>query len=212
MRYQLLLWDFDGTLADTLELSVHLYNELAAKYGFRPVEDPQAARSLTTLSFLRAHRIALAKLPALRREFLSLQKAQMEKVRLFNGLPDVLHTIGEKGIPLSVLSSNAEANIRICLRANEVEDLFRFIVSYPVILGKARGIRRVLRAQALDRAKVLYVGDEARDIEAAHKAGVDIAAVTWGFHRPEILAGCSPTYQITHPEELLRLLDFGKIG
>jgi phosphoglycolate phosphatase len=212
MRYQLLLWDFDGTLADTLELSVQLYNGLAAKYGFRPVEDPQAARSLTTLHFLRTHRISPAKLPALRREFLSLQKTHMEKVRLFAGLSDVLRAIGQKGIRLGVLSSNAEANIRICLRSNGVEELFSLIVSYPLILGKARGLRRVLRAQGLDSGQVLYVGDEARDIEAAHKAGVDSAAASWGFHRPEILAGCSPTYQIALPEELLRLLDFGRIG
>jgi phosphoglycolate phosphatase len=212
MPYQLLLWDFDGTLADTLELSVRLYNGLSAKYGFRPIEDPQAARGLSTLNFLRTHRISPAKLPALRREFLSLQKTEMEKVRLFAGLPDVLRAIAQKGIHLGVLSSNAEANIRICLRRNGVEDLFGFIESYPLILGKARGIRRVLRAQALAPGQLLYVGDEARDIQAAHRAGVDIAAVTWGFHRPEILAGCSPTYQITHPDELLGLVDDVKMG
>ena len=63
----------------------------------------------------------------------------MEKVRLA-GLPDVLRAVGQKGITLGVLSSNSEANIRICLRSNGVEDLFRFIESYPLILGKARGI------------------------------------------------------------------------
>lgn len=212
MRYQLLLWDFDGTLGDTLELSVRLYNQLAAKYGFRPVEDPQAARSLTTLNFLRKHRISPAKLPAFRKEFLSLQKAQMETVRLFAGLPDVLRTLGQEEIQLGVLSSNAEANIRICLRANGVADLFRFIVSYPPIFGKARGIRRVLRAETIGPGQVLYVGDEARDIEGAHKAGVDSAAVMWGFQDPEILARCSPTYKIAYPEELLSVLGFGKMG
>jgi phosphoglycolate phosphatase len=124
----------------------------------------------------------------------------------------VLRTIAQKGIQLGVLSSNAEANIRICLRANGVTELFQFIVSYPLILGKARGIRRVLRAEALAPGEVLYIGDEVRDIEAARKAGVDIAAVTWGFQNSEILASCCPTYQIAHPEELLGLLNSVKMG
>jgi phosphoglycolate phosphatase len=212
MRYQLLLWDFDGTLADTLELSACLYNELAVKYGFLPIQDPQAARGLTTLNFLRAHRISPGKLPAFRREFLSLQKARMETVRLFAGLPKVLRSLGQRCIRLGVLSSNAEANIRICLRANGVEELFRFVVSYPLIFGKARGIRRVLRTQALAPGQLLYVGDEARDIQAAQKAGVDSAAVAWGLQSSEILAGCAPTYQIAHAEELLGVLTYGKMG
>jgi phosphoglycolate phosphatase len=212
MRYQLLLWDFDGTLADTLDLSVCLYNRLAAKYGFRPIEDPQAVRSLTTLQFLKVHRISLSKLPVFRREFLALQQAQIETLRLFAGLPELLRAIGQKGVLLGVLSSNAEVNIRACLRANGVENLFRFIMSYPRILGKARAIRRVLQAHAIHPGTLLYIGDEARDIQAARKAGVDIAAVTWGFHSPEVLAGCSPTYQITDPEEILGLLDHANRG
>jgi phosphoglycolate phosphatase-like HAD superfamily hydrolase len=51
----------------------------------------------------------------------------------------------------------------------------------------------------------VYVGDESRDLDAARKAGVSVAAVSWGFHAPELLASMNPTYMLEHPRELLRL-------
>ena len=53
---------------------------------------------------------------------------------------------------------------------------------------------------------VEVVGDEVRDVEAAQKAGVDVAAVTWGFQSSEALADLAPTYLIHHPMDLLGLV------
>ena len=54
MRYKLLLWDFDGTIADTLPAGVPIFNALAAKYGFRPAEDAQSLREMTLTEVFRA--------------------------------------------------------------------------------------------------------------------------------------------------------------
>jgi phosphoglycolate phosphatase len=86
MKYRLLLWDFDGTLADTLELALRTFNKLAERFGFRPVENALAARHLTTLDFLKKHKIPLTKLPSVLKEFRLAQRGQMEAVRLFPGL------------------------------------------------------------------------------------------------------------------------------
>jgi phosphoglycolate phosphatase len=53
---------------------------------------------------------------------------------------------------------------------------------------------------------MLYVGDEIRDIKAAKKAEVPMAAVTWGFNSPESLHAQSPEHVITSPHELLHLV------
>jgi phosphoglycolate phosphatase-like HAD superfamily hydrolase len=53
---------------------------------------------------------------------------------------------------------------------------------------------------------VVYVGDEERDVVAARQAGVDIAAVTWGYNSPELLAVQEPDYLIDYPDELRTLL------
>ena len=206
MRYQLVLWDFDGTLADTLASVLQLYNELAGRHGFRPVDDPQAMRGLTPFEFLRGHGIPLAKVPSLVREMRAAHRARMATTRLFPGLPPVLEALRRSGCRLGILSSNSRENILACLRANRAEGLFDPVVGYSRLLGKARPIRRLLRAGRLAVRDVLYVGDEVRDIEAARQAGVAVAAVTWGFNAKELLARHAPDHLIEYPEELLRVL------
>jgi phosphoglycolate phosphatase len=74
-------------------------------------------------------------------------------------------------VRLGVLSSNREDNIRRCLRANGTEGHFAFAVGYPRLFGKAKALRRILRAERVGGPDVLYVGDEVRDVEAAERAG-----------------------------------------
>jgi phosphoglycolate phosphatase len=71
MKYAAVLWDFDGTLADTFACTVRLYNRLAPAHGLRPIDDPEAVRGMTVPQFLRAHRVGLLKLPSLIRQVLA---------------------------------------------------------------------------------------------------------------------------------------------
>jgi phosphoglycolate phosphatase len=187
MKYQLILWDFDGTLADTLGRALEIYNALAGKHGFRPVEDPATVRGLSMRAFLRQHGISLPKLPGLVREFLAAQRQEMAQTRLFPGLVPVLHELSRRELGLGVLSSNAPENISTCLRANNVVDLFETVVGYRRLFGKGKGLRRFVRGQQGAGRAILYVGDEVRDIDAARRAGVPIAAVTWGMNTRELL-------------------------
>src|SRR4051812_42573825 len=105
MRYDLIVWDFDGTLADTLALALATFNALAERYRFLPVTDPAAARGLGTRAFLRAHRIPLLRLPQLVRAYHAAVRDRMEAVRLFASVPELLRSLRERGCRLGVLSS-----------------------------------------------------------------------------------------------------------
>ena len=54
MPYKYLVWDFDGTLADTLPVALEIYNTLAPRHGFETIEDVESMRSLDTRAFLRS--------------------------------------------------------------------------------------------------------------------------------------------------------------
>jgi phosphoglycolate phosphatase len=194
MRYRLIVWDFDGTLADTVALALATYNELAPRHGCRPVDDPAAVRGMSTRAFLRRHGVSLVRLPRLLMEYRAVTRDRMATVRLFDGLAEVLAGLKGGGCRLGVLSSNSEENILTCLRANGVDALFDFVIDCPRLFGKARALRRLLRQQRLEPGRLLYVGDEVRDVQAARRAGVDAAAVGWGMHTPQQLAGAGPTY------------------
>jgi phosphoglycolate phosphatase len=149
--------------------------------------------------------VPLARLPFLVREILATQRGRMAGTRLFPGLAGVLQAVRQAGCRLGVLSSHAADNIQACLRGNGVEGLFDAVVGYRRLFGKARAIRRFVRDRGVARAEVLYVGDEVRDIEAARKAGVAVAAVTWGFNTKELLARHGPDYLVERPEHILSL-------
>jgi phosphoglycolate phosphatase len=202
MPYRLVVFDFDGTLADSLPATVAIFNRLAADLGHRPVEDVPAARAMTTRQFLRHHGISLWRLPRLVRRFHAAAADGADRLRLFPGLPDALAALHAAGARLGILSSNREDNIRRCLRANGVEGLFAFVVGYPRLFGKGKALRRLARAERVPAGEVVYVGDEVRDVEAARKAGAAAAAVTWGYHAEGILRDSRPDYVVAEPGEL----------
>jgi phosphoglycolate phosphatase len=202
MKYRLILWDFDGTLADTFAVAWQTYNALAAEHGWKPVEDANALRGLTARAFLKRQGISLVQLPAVVKHFLRAERRHMESVKVFAGLPEVLRALKGQGRRLGVLSSNSGENIRACLRANDVLDVFDFVIGYPRLFGKARALRRLLRREGGRPEEWLYVGDEVRDVVAAQKAGLDVAAVTWGFQTAELLRRYNPDYLVGEPGQI----------
>lgn len=209
--FKLVVWDFDGTLADSLPTAAAIFNRLAAEMGFQPVEDLAAARSQPTRQFLKGHGISLWRLPRLVRKYQAAAAEEADRLKLVPGLPEVLGALAAAGARLGVLSSNREDTIRRCLRANGVERHFAFVVGYPRLFGKGKALKRIIRAEGADPADVLYVGDELRDVEAAKKAGAKVAAVTWGFHTAELLRTGEPDYVVATPSELLRVLQSGHL-
>jgi phosphoglycolate phosphatase len=203
--FKLVVWDFDGTLADSLPTAVRIFNRLAPEMGFKPLEDVNAARGLSMRQFLRQQGISLWRLPRLVRKYHAAAAEEADKLKLAAGLAETLTAIAGSGVRLGVLSSNREDNIRRCLRANGAEGHFAFVVGYPRLFGKAKALKRILRAELMTRADVLYVGDELRDVEAAKKAGVRVAAVTWGFHTVELLRTGAPDFVVSDPCELVGL-------
>jgi phosphoglycolate phosphatase len=98
------------------------------------------------------------------------------------------------------------------LRANGAEQHFAFVVGYPRLFGKGKALKRILRAERLTRSELLYIGDELRDVEAAKKAGVRVAAVTWGFQKTELLRTGTPDYLVSDPNELVNLVGMRSVG
>ncbi len=206
MPFKLVVFDFDGTLVDSLLTALDIFNRFAAKYRYKPIENPEAVRSMTTRQFMKHHGISLWRLPRLVRKFHAAVAGEAEKLKLYPGLVEVLAGLQESGTRLGILSSNKEDNIRRCLRVNGAEEFFAFVVGYPKLFGKGRALRRIVRAERIARGDVLYVGDELRDMEAAQgRCGVcrgdvglpcraDIARFRAGSRRDRSreTTGCGP--------------------
>ncbi len=205
MRYPLVVFDFDGTLADSFGPALATYNRIAPGLGLRPIEDVEAARSMPTRRLLKQLGIRFWRLPRVVRAFQEAAAGQADGLRLHEGVAAVLRGLADRGHRLGILSSNREDAIRACLRANGVEDVFAFVIGYPKLFGKAKALRRILKAERADRDGLLFVGDELRDVEAGRKARVATVAVTWGFQSEPLLLTGGATYLARRPADLLGL-------
>ena len=122
------------------------------------------------------------------------------------GMPEVLTEMRRHVENFGILTSNAPANVDVFLRAHGLRELFEFISSTSKLTGKAKHLRAIRKTFSLRHEEMLYIGDELRDVKASQKAGVPVAAVTWGFNSRESLAAENPDYLFDHPEDFLRLL------
>lgn len=206
MKYQFILWDFDGTIADTLAIALGVYNRLADERGFVRVEDPEAVRNMGMRDFLASHNVGLHHVPLAFAAFLKEIRERIPSVRLMQGVQDALEKISALGLSQGIVSSNQTDVIRSCLQQNQVDHYFEQVIGTSRIFGKEHRLKRVTRKLKMEASAVLYVGDEIRDIEAAQGAGLDVAAVTWGLNASDALSRHNPTYLVHTPQQLLNVV------
>jgi phosphoglycolate phosphatase len=205
---KLLLFDFDGTIADTLRNGLEILNEMAAEFGYRPLlgDDVEVARNMTTRQLIRYLGISTTRLPMISLRGVKLLHSRIHQIHPIPGIPELLYQLRDEKIPMGILTSNSEENVCAFLQRHHLE-VFSFIRSSSRLFGKAHEIRAILRNNKLSAKEVIFIGDETRDVEAAHRTKVPIVAVGWGYNSRKVLEAQKPQATIEHPKELLKLLE-----
>ena len=211
MIFRSLIFDFDGTIADTLGESRRIFNELAPDYGIRQVEEHEIAdlRHLSLKEILSVLNIPKRRVPSIIARGTGMMRANIDRLQLIVGMKDALTEMRSHTDSFGILTSNTTANVDVFLRNHGLRDLFEFVSSTSKLTGKARHLRAIRKTFSLKNTEMLYIGDELRDVKAAQKANIPHAAVSWGFNSRESLEKAKPTYLIDHPEEFVRLLTSG---
>lgn len=207
MTYDLAIFDFDGTLADSFPFFVGVHNQLAQQHGFARIApaDVDGLRHCSARELMRRVGLPRWKLPRVARSFMRLMHARRDEIALFDGIAATLLHLHERGLALAVVTSNSAANLRHVLGADLVARL-QHVESGASIFGKRRRIARVLRATGVAPSRAIYVGDQLTDAEAAHAAGVAFGAVAWGYAAVEALAATDPEMLFRHVPDLHRLV------
>jgi phosphoglycolate phosphatase len=203
VKYKLAIFDFDGTLADTLPWFGHVLNGVAKTFRFKTVnaQESDLLRGKGAREILQYLGIPGWKLPFIARHVRSLMAKDIEMVRLFSGANRMLRKLSESGVMLAVVSSNAEDNVRFVLGA-DTSTLVRYYACEASMFGKSAKFRTILRKSNLRPSDAIYIGDEIRDFEAARQEGLSFGAVAWGYTRAETLAALSPRFMFTSVDEI----------
>lgn len=203
-RYDLVIFDFDGTLADSAPWFRSVFNEVARRYHFRQLgeEEMEALRGRPNREVVRYLGVPWWKLPFIARHMRRLMHENAHAIALFEGVGALLQELASRNITIAIATSNFEPNVRQILGPENARHITRYACGVP-IFGKARAFRKLTHQLGVAPNRVLAIGDEVRDIEAARKVGVAAGAVAWGFATPEILRAHQPDHFFTSMQEII---------
>ena len=206
---KLIIFDFDGTIADTFEPLITIIQRLSQELGYKSVspEDIDLFRSLTTREIIYQAGVSIWKLPFILRKIKKELNKDIKLVRPVQGMKEALLDLKGQGNELGIITSNSQENVELFLENNQLDTIFSFICSGTTIFGKNKVINRVLTQKNINLSDVIYVGDETRDIEAAKKSNIQVIAVSWGFNSKEILSNQNPDYLIEYPQQLIEVVN-----
>ncbi|MCL2453146.1 MAG: HAD-IA family hydrolase [Alphaproteobacteria bacterium] len=209
----LLVFDLDGTLADTAGDLVATLNVILAGEGLAPIELAKArpmvgggARLLIQQS-LEANGVEVseARLDALLANFLSYYEAHIaERTVLFPGVTSALDRFEAAGFSFAVCTNKVEHPSVRLLNALGIAKRFRAICGKDTFaMNKPNGealLQTISRAGG-DRSRAVMVGDSKTDIETARNAKVPVVAVDFGY-TSEPVDHYKPDKVISHYDEL----------
>lgn len=202
-----LIFDLDGTIADDMDEFFDIFNKLSKKYGYQKIDKGlvEKFKHKGAQWLLKNIKIPTWKIPFLISESRNMLNKTIENIKPIKGMSGVLKSLSNDNLTLGILTTNTNTNVKRFLNKNNL-DVFNFIYSRSSLFGKHKIITNILKKHHLKKGETCYVGDEDRDIEAAKKAGVKSAAVTWGFNTKTRLISLNPDFLINKPSDILKIV------
>ena len=203
MKYRLVAFDFDGTLADSGAWFLGVINELADQFGFRRIEphDEDLLRGYSAGDVIKHLGVPIWKLPALMVQSRKCAARDASQIKLFPGVEQMLQDLRSSGIQIAIVSSNATRTIQAILGPATAAAVDHYSCGAS-LFGKAAKLRTALRKSKVSTRASIYIGDEIRDAVAARDVGMAFGAVAWGYTKIEALAREKPDIRFTNVSEI----------
>lgn len=206
--FKTVIFDFDGTLADSLAAIVIVVGQLAKQFKQEKLLKTPIGelRDKTVLELIKQFKIPFYRLPFLLNQGRRLLVNEVSRIKIFPGIEQTLKQLRLKNINIGVLSSNSEKNIKKVFEDKGIKKFFEFIHSEFNLFGKDKALLHIIKQYHLDKNQTIYIGDEVRDIEACKKIGLKVIAVSWGFNSRKILKKYQPDFIVGRPGEISKII------
>ena len=212
-RFDLIIFDWDGTLIDSIDWIVHCLQTAGRQCGC-DIPEAQAAKDVIGLSIAKA----CARLfPGVDQETLTQLTSRYQQTYLsrhlgrkdlFPGVYDMLVELKQAGYQLAVATGKTRAGLQEALQATDTEDLFCITRCSDETASKPDPLMLHQIIQYADAAneRSLMVGDSTHDLQMAMNAQISSIAVSCGAHPEDILQQYSPLMCLQQPAELLNII------
>lgn len=213
-KYDLAVFDLDGTILYTLEDLKNSLNYALTAHGYpaRTLEEVRRFVGNGVRKLVQRGAPADAtpeELAALYETFhIHYKFHDLDTTRPYDGVPEMLDALRDRGMRLAVVSNKVDYAVQaLCQRF--------FPQKFDVAVGDREGVRNkpasdmvdaALAALGISREKAVYIGDSEVDVQTARNAGMDEIAVSWGFRSAEELAAAGAKLIVDSPAGLLEAL------
>jgi len=196
-----LMFDFDGVIADSLEIYLEAFLEACGEIGAKHLQSREAFLSLMDGNFavqLMRHGFPLRKLRALAAIYEPRIRDIFKSVRPFPEMPDIMRALAER-YRVYIITSNRTDFVLQFLKEYGIQGI-RGVIGSDVDTSK---VRKILRVRRMEPSHVpWYIGDTLGDMLEGKRAGACTAAVTWGWHAEGRLLKGQPDAVFRSPGEM----------
>lgn len=201
------IFDFDGTLADTFEIGMGIYNNhLAGKYGLpKDITEPLTKIEHRSTSEVIKQYLRWWNIPVIGFVWEKYSFDYIPDAKLFPGIAELVLELKNRGFRVGILSSNIHRNVVKCLENNNL-NVFDFIKTNSPLGFKTRALNKIFRQGLANKDRVIYIGDEVKDIRSCRGAKIPVISVSWGLNHKDSLIDEKPDFFVNNVDELSKLL------
>ncbi|WP_341326074.1 HAD-IA family hydrolase [Methylotuvimicrobium sp. KM2] len=212
-RFDLIIFDWDGTLVNTIDWIVHCLQNAAVRCRFEVPED-QVAKDVIGLSIDNAVRQLFPEADNdARNTFIehygqAFFAKQLSRADLFKGVFDMLNILRASGYRLAVATGKGRKGLQKALVQTGTEHLFDITRCADETASKPAPVmlQEIIDRLEIPTERALMVGDSIHDLQMARNAGIVSAAVACGAHSPELLRQYDPLFNLAQTSQLLEFI------
>lgn len=205
----IILFDFDGVLADTLEDALNFGREAAAQVGFERNPTPADLDALDTMAvpdYGRQLQIPAQHIDEFVDHYLQMFTQKTSPPESFSGMAHVVAQAA-KHHTVAIITGNTTPTVKAFLKKLGLQDHVKLVIGVEHKVPRAEKIRMALRELGYTHEPIYMIGDSLSDIRAARETSVKSVAVGWGHQSLERLKSANPDYLVNSPQELLELIE-----
>ncbi len=214
-RFDAVVFDLDGTLANTFPTVLHIFNRLMLDRTGREWKLAELAPYFGTPETVMIERIFsehhnLDNHEAVVADFYRLCREDGHEILPFDGIRDLLHNLRDAGVKLGVYSGANTESARIRVGHAGLLEYFDEVIGGDAVSNykpHPEGLLKLIEQFDVDPGRTVYIGDMVSDVEAGRDAGTMTVAVTWGAGKREALAAAKPDFLVERPELLREIVN-----
>lgn len=195
MKYEIVFWDWNGTIVDDLDIAVKSLNSVLEKYGYDKITAEIYRKNIDTPVinlYKKIFDLNIHPFEILANDFGYYYNLYSEDLSLHEGVLDKLQEFKEQGSRQVILSSSATGVIEQYMNRFMIGEYFDKILGADDMLSgdKVCRAKRYIENYNLSKSKILFIGDTVYDSNMAKILGADCALLTCGHQSPELLKRC----------------------